>query len=274
MALNGWTQFSFTHDGLIRDVYRRGEGPGVLVMHEIPGITPRVEAFARRVADTGYTVFMPDLFGEVGKPPTPGYALDQIRRACIRSEFAVLASRGSSRVTRMLRALCLRLHDEVGGPGVGAVGMCLTGNFALALMVDPWLMAPVLSQPSLPFPLDAASRRGLHVSDDDLRVIKRRTREDGVKVLGLRFTGDPLCPKARFDRLKDELGEGFEAIEINSKLGNPHGILPLAHSVLTEDLVDKEGHPTQRALHRVLELFDEKLRAPLREAPAPEDADS
>ena len=169
MTLPGWTTFSFTHDGLTRDVYRRGSGPGVLVMHEIPGITPRVEAFARRVADEGYTVFMPDLFGEVGKPLAPGYALGQMARACIRSEFAVLASRGSSQVTRMLRALCLRLHDEAGGPGVGAVGMCLTGNFALALMVDPWLMAPVLSQPSLPFPTDKEARRGLHVSDDDLR---------------------------------------------------------------------------------------------------------
>jgi len=266
MTLPGWTMFSFTHDGLTRDVYRRGSGPGVLVMHEIPGITPKVEAFARRVADEGYTVFMPDLFGEVGRPLAPGYALGQMARACIRSEFAVLASRGSSQVTRMLRALCLRLHEEAGGPGVGAVGMCITGNFALALMVDPWLMAPVLSQPSLPFPTDAEARRGLHVSDDDLRVIRRRTREDGVKVLGLRFSGDPLCPKARFDRLRDELGAGFEGIEINSRLGNPHGISPLAHSVLTEDLVDKAGHPTQRALHRVLELFDEKLRAPGRAA--------
>ena len=260
MTLAGWTSFSFTHDGLTRDVYRRGQGPGVLVMHEIPGITPKVEAFARRVADEGFTVFMPDQFGEVGRPLTQGYALGQIARACIRSEFAMLASRGSSPITRMLRALSLRLHDEVGGPGVGAVGMCITGNFALALMVDPWLMAPVLSQPSLPVGVDAASRRGLHVSDDDLRVIKRRTREEKLTVLGLRFTHDPLCPKARFDRLRDELGAGFEGIEIDSSLGNPHGNPLIAHSVLTEHLVDEAGHPTQRALHRVLDLFREKLR--------------
>jgi dienelactone hydrolase len=269
MTLAGWTKFSFTHDGLTREVYRRGSGPGVLVMHEIPGITPRVEAFARRVADEGYTVFMPDMFGEVGKAPTPGYALGQIGRACIRSEFAVLASRGSSAMTRMLRALCLRLHEEVGGPGVGAVGMCLTGNFALALMVDPWLMAPVLSQPSLPFPVSASARSGLHVTDEDLRVIRRRTREEKLTVLGLRFTHDALCPKARFDRLRDELGDGFEGVDIDSSPGNPHGIPVVAHSVLTEDLVDKEGHPTQRALHRVLELFDQQLRAPTREAGAP-----
>ena len=267
MTLSGWSRFTFTHDGLSRDVYRRGEGPGVVVIHEIPGITPRVEAFARRLTDEGYTVFMPDLFGEPGRGISPAYALGEIAKACVRREFAVLARRGSSPVTRMLRALCLRLHEETGGAGVGAVGMCLTGNFALALMVDPWLMAPVLSQPSLPFAINAETRGAIHVSDSDLRVIRRRTREDGVKVLGLRFTGDFMCPKARFDRLRQELGDGFEAIEIDSSLGNAHGIKPFAHSVLTEDLVDRDGHPTQRALHRVLELFDEKLRAPA-DAPA------
>ena len=93
--LTGFTETSFEHDGRARPVYRRGSGPGVVIMHEIPGITPRVEAFARRVADEGYTVFMPDLFGQVGKAPAPGYVVEQMARACIRSEFAVLASRGA-----------------------------------------------------------------------------------------------------------------------------------------------------------------------------------
>ena len=224
-------------------------------MHEIPGITPRVEEFARRVADGGYTVFMPDLFGEVGRSPTPDYAVREMLRACIRREFKVFATGGSSQVTRLLRALCLALHDEVGGPGVGAVGMCLTGNFALALAVDPWMMAPVLSQPSLP----VGRGHELHVSDRELHQLKRRVKEDDLRVLGLRFTHDPLCPKERFERLRGELGEGFEGIEIDSGPGNPHGLKRIAHSVLTEDLVDRDGHPTQRALHRVLEHFREKL---------------
>jgi dienelactone hydrolase len=150
------------------------------------------------------------------------------------------------------------VHAELGGPGVGVVGMCLTGNFALSLMVDPVVMAPVLSQPSLPFALAPGSRGGLHIADDDLRVVAERARQ-GVTVLGLRFTGDWMCPRARFDALRDALGDGFEAIEIDSSRGNPHGIPRTAHSVLTRHLVDEEGHPTREALLRVLSFFRERL---------------
>src|SRR5262245_5896041 len=145
MALDGFSEGRFTHDGVARPVYRRGSGPGVVVIHEIPGITPPVAAFARRVADAGFTVALPHLFGTPNKPLSTMYALGQGLRACIDREFAVLASRRSSPITDWLRALCRDLHGEIGGKGVGAIGMCLTGNFALALMVDPSVMAPVLS---------------------------------------------------------------------------------------------------------------------------------
>src|SRR5690606_19438659 len=138
------------------------------------------------------------------------------------------------------------------------IGMCMTGNFALALMVDEAVMAPVLSQPSLPFPLTAAKRAALHLSDEDLAVVKRRAAA-GCGVLGLRFTADPLVPAERFARLRRELGDGFEAIEIDSGPGNPHGIPRRAHSVVTTDLVDEAGHPTRAALERVLSFFHERL---------------
>lgn len=137
--------------------------------------------------------------------------------------------------------------------------MCLTGNFALALMVDDAVMAPVLSQPSLPFPLGKERRSALHISDDDLCIVKRRASE-GVGVLGLRFSHDPLCPQERFDRLRSELGNAFESIVIDSSPGNPHGHPRSAHSVLTKDLIDKEGQPTRAALDRVIALFSERLR--------------
>jgi dienelactone hydrolase len=259
MSLPGFTETSFTHDGATRTVFRRGSGPGVIVMTEIPGITPPVAAFATRVADEGFGVYMPHLFGPPGKPMTFPYALQQITRACISREFSVLASRQSSPITDWLRALCRHAHAEQGGKGVGAIGMCLTGNFALALMVDPVVMAPVLSQPSLPFPIGRERRAGLHLSDEDLAVVKKRVAE-GCPVLGMRFTGDPAVPKERFDRLRAELGDGFEAIEIDSSRGNPHGIKATAHSVVTNDLVDEAGHPTRAALERVIAFFVERLR--------------
>jgi dienelactone hydrolase len=260
-VLDGFHRFEFSHDGERRDVYHRGEGPGVVVMHEVPGITPEVARFARRVADEGFTVFMPHLFGTPGKSMSTGYILSQLAHCCIRREFQVLAEKRSSPITDWLRALCREAHQRCGGPGVGAIGMCMTGNFALALMVDESVMAPVLSQPSLPFPLTKAKREALHVSDEDLAVIKRRAAE-GCGVLGLRFTHDLMVPGERFERLRRELGDGFEGIEIDSGPGNPCGIPRTAHSVVTKDLVDEKGHPTQAALERVLAFFRERLRPP------------
>jgi dienelactone hydrolase len=259
MELDGFDAFYFRHAGAERCVFRRGTGPGVVIMHEIPGITPEVARFARLVADDGFRAYLPHMFGTPGRPFSIGYVAGQMARACISREFSVLARRASSPITDWLRALCRHAHAECRGPGVGAIGMCLTGNFALALMVDECVMAPVLSQPSLPFGVTADHRAALHVSDRDLEVVRNRAKE-GCGVLGLRFSADPLCPRARFERLRRELGDGFEAIEIDSGPGNPHGIPRTAHSVVTADLVDEAGHPTRQALDRVLGLFRERLR--------------
>lgn len=259
--LQGFTQSPFTHGGSTRDVYRKGQGPAVVVMTEIPGITPPVIRFAERVAAEGLTVFMPRFFGPPGKPFTVGGMLAQISRVCVSREFSVLAANASSPVTDWLRALCRHAHAECGGPGVGAIGMCMTGNFALSLMVDPTVMAPVLSQPSLPFGVTRAHRAGIHLSPEDLVTVKKRC-EEGVRVLGMRFTHDPVCRPERFDTLRRELGPAFEAIEIDSGPGNPWNIPRIAHSVVTNDLVDEEGHPTKKALDRVLSFFREALLPP------------
>ena len=257
--LEGFTHTLFSHEGAERTVYLRGDGPGVVVMHEIPGITPEVARFARIVAEDGFRVYLPHLFGTPGRPFSNGIVAREMLRVCVSREFSVLAKRESSPVTDWLRALCRHAHRECGGPGVGAIGMCLTGNFALALMVDECVMAPVLSQPSLPFPVTRAHREALHVSAEELDRIRERT-EAGCGVLGLRFTGDPMVPAERFDRLRKELGSGFQAVEIDSSPGNAHGLAKTAHSVVTTELVDEAGHPTREALDRVLGLFRERLR--------------
>lgn len=257
--IDGFECADFTDGDVTYPVYRRGTGPAVVVIHEIPSITPDVATFARRVADAGFTAIMPALFGSVGRGYDPIHIANGFATACIRKEFATFARRQSSPITDYLRALCRAVHKECGGAGVGAVGMCLTGNFALSLMVDPVVMAPVLSQPSLPFGLTPEMRADIHVSAEELAIIKQRVAEENVKVLGLRFTWDALCPKARFNRLKEELGDGFEAIEIDSSPFNKHHIPVYAHSVLTKDLVDKEGHPTKIALDRTLQFFKEQL---------------
>ncbi len=256
-ALDDFTLDHFTHDGETGPVYRGGEGPGVVVISEVPGITPYVADFARRVIDAGFTVAMPDIMGRAGKPESPPYMGQVIAKVCVSREFAVFAARGTSPIVHWLRALARDLHERCGGPGVGAIGMCLTGNFALAMSVDPQMMAPVLSQPALPF--QPTQRRSLHISDEDLAVVKGRVRNEGLEVLGLRFTRDPLCPGARFDRLQEELGDGFIRVEIDSADRNTRGRPIPAHSVVTTDCIDEDGEPTQAALERVLDLFRRKL---------------
>lgn len=259
-ALDDFVAHEVTYDGERKTVYRKGEGPAVVVISEIPGITPAVAGFARRVVDLGCTVAMPSLFGDPGRPMSTGYAASSLLGACVSKEFATMATGRTSPVTVWLRHLARDLHDEVGGPGVGVVGMCLTGGFALAMMVEEEVVAPVLSQPSLPFPVGRGRKRDLGISDDDLARVKQRV-DAGVCVLGLRFTGDMAVPADRFARLREELGDGFVGVEIDSSRGNPHGIPTNAHSVLTEHLVDEPGHPTRDALEQVLDLFRERLLA-------------
>lgn len=257
-ALAGFEQQRVTYAGVTYPVYRAGSGPAVIVIHEIPGLHPTVIAFARRVIAEGFTVYAPSLFGEPGREVTAGYTAGAMARACVAREFTTWATRQTSPITQWLRQLARDAHVACGGPGVGAVGMCLTGGLALGMMVDVTTVAPVLSQPSIPFPVTARHRRDIGVSDADLVTIKRRIAE-GACVMGLRFTGDRLVPQARFGRLREELGDGFIAIEIDSRPGNPHGIPRLAHSVLSADFVDTPGHPTRDALDRVLAFFRERL---------------
>ncbi|MDP6177340.1 MAG: dienelactone hydrolase family protein [Acidimicrobiales bacterium] len=260
-ALDGFEIGQFSHGGTTRTVFRAGRGPAVIVMAEMPGITPRVADFGRRVADIGCTAVMPSLFGTPGREPTPGYTLKSLVGGCMSREFTSLMRRHTSPVTDWLRALAAFEHGRCGGPGVGAVGMCFTGGFALGMMVDERVLAPVLSQPSLPLPLGKKRKRSLGISDRDLEVVRDRV-DAGTCALGLRFTNDAMVPSERFKRLAEELGEGFIGVEIDSSPGNPHGIDPRAHSVLTEELVDEPGHPTREALERVLDHLGSRLLTP------------
>ena len=255
----GFDAQSMTFDGEARCVYRSGAGPAVIVMSEIPGITPAVAAFAQRVIDAGYTVFMPLLFGEPMRQLDRGYAVRTILKACINREFRVLASNESSPIVDWLRALARFAHTECGGPGVGAIGMCFTGNFALAMMLDAPVLAPVLAQPSLPFALTKAKRAALHVSAEEIRAAHEKIDNQGARILALRFIQDPMCPGERFARLRQEFGTALETIEIDEKYANPLGPKP-AHSVLTNHLIDEAGQPTREALDRTLAFLREQLR--------------
>jgi dienelactone hydrolase len=243
MSLTTWEKSTFTSATITRDTYRKGTGPVVIVVHEIPGITPAVERFADDVVAAGFTVVMPDLVGTAGQEVSGKYIASSMAKVCISREFTTMALGHTSPIISWLRALARSLHNEVGGKGVGAIGMCFSGGFALGMMVDDIMVAPVLSQPSLPFSIGKKRGADLNLSPDDAAVVAQRAAQ-GCQVLGLRFDQDKLVGE-RFASLRELLGDAFVAIELPSTSKKDH-------SVLTEQR-------DEASVQKVLEFLKQKL---------------
>jgi dienelactone hydrolase len=259
--LTGWTGAPFSGAGITHDVYQKGEGPGVVLIPEIPGIHPMVLGLGNHLVDNGFTVAIPSLFGVPGKDISIPYAVSAIARACVAREFMALATNANRPVAQYLRALARDLNGRTPGPGVGVIGECFTGGFALAAAVDDSVLAPVLSQPSVPFPITAAQRRDPGLSQAELNAVADRATNDGLCAIGLRFSADRMSPAERFATLRERLGDAFEVIEIDSSPGNTHGFGLMAHSVLTDQVREKDGHPAYEARKRVVQFLKERLTA-------------
>ena len=244
--------------GRTKRVYIAGCGPAVVVMTEMPGISPHVARFSRWVRDAGFTVYMPHLFGRDGAPAKMPGALFTMARACVGAEFRAFAADASSPVTRWLRALAALAHKESGGPGVGAIGMCFTGNFALSMMLEQSVLAPVLAQPSLPLGKDG----GMHIAPDELREVKQRLEEEDLTVLAYRFEGDSLCKAARFTAYERALGDRFVGRVLPDSAANPNATMKNPHSVVTLHLIDEAGQPTLAARDEILGFFKQRLSGP------------
>jgi len=256
-ALEDFDHRELTLLGRSRRVFVAGSGPAVIVMSEMPGIYPLVSRFARRVRDAGFTVWMPHLFGEPGRPLSQGYVFGSVLRACISREFRAFAANRSSPVIDWLRALAAHAHPACGGRGIGAIGMCFTGNFALSLMVEPAVRAPVLAQPSLPL----GRRGGMHIAPDELAQVKERMEREDLTVLAYRFAGDAFCRAERFAAYQAALGDRFVGRVLPDSAANPDALMKNPHSVVTAHLIDRDGEPTRQALDEILGFFRTRLVA-------------
>jgi len=242
-------------------VHVAGSGPAVIVMTEMPGISPHVARFSRWVRDAGFTVYMPSLFGRDGAVPGAEEGAETFRHACMSAEFRALGANSSSPVTVWLRSLARLAHSECAGPGVGAIGMCFTGNFALTMMLEPAVLAPVLAQPSLP--LDDPA--GLEIAPDELAAVSERLEREDLTVMAYRFNGDEVCRAERFAAYSAALGERFLARVLPDSAANPETApfferyVPTPHSVLTAHLIDRAGEPTIAARDEILEFFTTRL---------------
>jgi dienelactone hydrolase len=258
-----------------RRVYTRGRGPAVVLMHELTGMIPACVDLARRIADAGFTVYLPLLFGEPNQPFSLPSMVGFTLQLCISQEFYCFAKHQTSPITAWLRALCRKAKADCGGAGVGVIGMCLTGGFALALMADDSVIAPVASQPSLPFGITQPQKSALGISPGDLATAQARASQ-GVPLLALRFSDDKISPPEKFDALRTAFGEtpevveiseelcwkrgtALETIEINSSPGNPRKVPQSSHAVLTLGYDPDPAHPAHRGFQRVIQFLQDQM---------------
>jgi dienelactone hydrolase len=252
-----------TLEGARKVVHVTGAGPAVIVMTEMPGISPHVARFSRWVRDAGFTVYMPSLFGRDGAVPNVEDGAAVFQRACVSAEFRAFAANKSSPVTQWLRSLARLAHEECGGPGVGAIGMCFTGNFALTMMLEPAMLAPVLSQPSLP--LDDPA--GLEIAPEELDAVRERLEREDLTVMAYRFEGDRFCRAQRFAAYAEALGERFVGRVLPDSAANPdtppffEHVVASPHSVVTAHLIDEADQPTIAARDEILSFFLGRLAA-------------
>jgi len=187
-----------------------GQDVGVVLMHEAFGVTESVLRLAGRIAEAGFVVWVPVLFGPSHKPATRltrGTAC--LYSWCVRREICAFAANRTSPITEFILAACQTLGGETGLP-VGVNGLRLSGNFALATTTESVVNAVVCGQPSFPF---LGKPSTLQLGDGRVEALKRRASA-GLDIFAVRFDEDGLSPKERLDRLRDLVGPtGVDAQE-------------------------------------------------------------
>lgn len=228
-----WT---FRDGDIAHPVYSAGKGAPVIVLHELPGMMPECLDLGLILAER-FRVHLPLLLGRPGE-----FAMGRnLVRLCVSREIYAFAAHRTSPLVSWVRALCRHVHEE-SGAGVGVVGMCLTGGFALATIADETVIASVVAQPALPLMVHKAA---LGISPEDETAIRRRVAALGPGcVLALRYAADKIGPRAKIDAMRALIGEGLRELEFEGD----------AHATLTV-----HRHP--QALWETVSFLSERLGA-------------
>ena len=246
--------------GVGHRIYKKGKGPAVLILHELPGLSLDDIGLACRVAESGFTAVVPVFFGKPGSD----HRIRNLLTQCFVpfTPFHCWVPGITSRVANWLATLVPELYRECGGKGVGVIGMCLTGSLPLALLKVPAVKAAVLCQPTNPFLL----KHHLDISRGDLQAAIDR---DDLTVLAVKFSGDGKSPHQRFQTLHEKLKGHFNELIINS--GRESEPLSGAqHSVLGGGYDSgPTASATREAFNRVIRYLDQRLSDPPTRAPYP-----
>jgi dienelactone hydrolase len=236
----------FAHGGIRHRVFTRGNGPAVIIMHEITGLGPECVALGDRIAALGYSVYLPLFFGEFGVAAkakvSQGLAVGRI---CVSKEFHCFAKNETSPIADWLRGLTREVARRSRGP-VAAIGMCLSGGFVLAMMIENDVVAPISCQPALPLRLPLTDKEewatSLGLAPRDIAAAKAR-HDAGCPLLAVRYETDKICPKGRLDRMQREFTR-MERVEIPAERPK--------HASLTVDFSEVSYDAVRRFLERHL----------------------
>jgi dienelactone hydrolase len=268
-VIGRFDQFFFASGGSGHPVYYAGDqrAPPLLLLPEIAGFSPGLCMLAERLIDARFRIFVPWLFGPLGRRAPLRNGL----RLCVSREFANLRSGVSSPVTSWLRALSAYISEHSGGANIGAIGMCLTGAFAIPLIIDPHVVAAVAAQPSVPLsPLFMALGIGresrlsqLNISAGEIAEARARLASGATHLLSVRCRSDRICPRAKIDRLQREFPVGLEIAEYaqpheRNCLGErPHATFTKEYRLAPDASAD---HYSRRAFADLVAFFDRHLR--------------
>jgi len=233
-----------------RDVYWKGNGPPLLIMHELPGLSVETFNLGQKYVEEGFRVYLPLLTGKVGdNKQTPlSLGLESLRLFCISREIHMMRSKSSSPITIWLRDLCNYIRQENNHEGVGVIGMCLTGNFALTLMADDSVLGAVAAQPSIPF----RPKKGIHMSKSDIQGTIDRLDSLGHYIRAYRFKDDKVCPPEKFSTLNETFNKTRSRIILETLEHEPQD--ENLHSVLVYSF-EAGGELTQKVLRDTVRYF-------------------
>jgi dienelactone hydrolase len=269
-SVGRFEQFFFASGPLAHPVYYAGDpkAPPVLLLPEIAGFSPGLILFAERLIDARFRIFVPWLFGPLGARAPLRNGI----RLCVSREFAHLRAGVSSPITAWLRALTAHISKHSVGRQVGAIGMCLTGAFAIPLVIDPHVVAAVAAQPAVPLaPLFTAFGIGreeklsrLNVSDGEIAQARARLEAGQAHLLAVRCRSDRICPRAKIERLRREFPVGLEIREYaevssRNRLGErPHATFTKEYRLAPNAPAE---HYSRRAFTDLIAFLDRHLRS-------------
>lgn len=248
--------------------------PPVLLLHEMPGLSPEVLELARSISDQGYTVYVPLLMGKPDEN-TDSDALFFRRANSIRFSDPLWESRfqpaaGGHPATRQagvveLAKLATAILARHSHHRMGVIGNSFSGHLAMALAARmEEVAAPVTSQPAYPFSLVTTSDVGL--TGDEIAALRKRVA-GGYQILGFRYEYDHICPRERFIQLRKYFGtHGFlDRTLMGDRYQRTDGLPHGAHSVLAlcyQPWTDpRKAEPvTHYAFRQLLAFLDAKLK--------------